>query len=66
MKVFSLESFPLYSVILNSFHSSYIRPVTRIFGRGVVSMSDVYVCIYKQARKARGSGGMLPQETFRN
>ena len=28
-------------------------------------MSDLYVCSYKQARLG-GSGGMLPQESFRN
>ena len=42
-----------------------LRPVARIFERGVTWVSDVYVCMYNHARQG-GSGGMLPQEIFRN
>ena len=41
-----------------------IRLITKIFGRVVTSMSDVYIYIYIGG--SGGSGGMLPQKIFRN
>ena len=49
-----------------SFFTIMHRPVARIFWRGVTWMYNVYICVYKQARKTRESGGMLSQEIFRN
>ena len=42
----------------------HVRPVARIFARGVTWVSDVYVCMYNHA-KLEGCGDMLPQEIFR-
>ena len=39
----------------------FLRPVARIFRRGVTWMCN----LYKHTRLG-GSGGMLPQEIFRN
>ena len=42
-----------------------IRPLARIFGRGVTSMSNVYVCVInKQAVKTRGVWGDAPPGNF--
>ena len=45
--------------------SCCVRPIARICRRGVIWVSDLYVCVHKHARLG-GSGGMLPQEIFRN
>ena len=42
-----------------------VRPIARIFRRGVTWMYDVYVYMHKHERLG-GSGGMLPQEIFLN
>ena len=44
---------------------NHLRPVARIFWRGVMLMSNVYVCICKtQGRKTRGIWGDAPPGNF--
>ena len=55
------------TLLATCFEGNYIlgKPVARIFARGVTRVSDVYLCMYNDA-KVGGSGGMLPQEIFRS
>ena len=42
----------------------YIRPIARIFRRGVTSVSDMYVCMHKHARVGGGRVGACSPRKF--